>query len=122
MDLQAQPQITCQSCSTCSCLNHGKSGCQEACLSLRLIVKSQRKKKVNDNESFQVLDVPPPILGRPLADLASALADVYRVPGLHHGSLPNFQGLQVLGCSLQGAKFCLSGSVRILLTKIVAQA
>ncbi|CAE6971382.1 unnamed protein product [Symbiodinium natans] len=43
----------------------------------RLIVQKAREEVVG-NPKIKVLDVPPPILGRPLADLASALADVYR--------------------------------------------
>ena len=42
------------------------------------------REEVVGNPKIKVLDVPPPILGRPLADLASALADVYRVTKPHH--------------------------------------
>ena len=45
---------------------------------LRLIIQKQREEPV-DGMQIKVLDVPPPILGRPLADLASALGDLYRV-------------------------------------------
>lgn len=43
----------------------------------RLIIQKQREEPM-DGMQITVLDVPPPILGRPLADLASALGDLYR--------------------------------------------
>eukprot|EP00437_Effrenium_voratum_P053996 CAMPEP_0181538022 /NCGR_PEP_ID=MMETSP1110-20121109/75650_1 /TAXON_ID=174948 /ORGANISM="Symbiodinium sp., Strain CCMP421" /LENGTH=451 /DNA_ID=CAMNT_0023669607 /DNA_START=93 /DNA_END=1447 /DNA_ORIENTATION=- len=43
----------------------------------RLIIQKQREEPM-DGMQIKVLDVPPPILGRPLADLASALGDLYR--------------------------------------------
>ena len=56
-------------------------GRNNAGLCLRLIIQKQREEPM-DGMQIKVLDVPPPILGRPLADLASALGDLYRVAEL----------------------------------------
>ena len=44
-------------------------------------MQKQREENIS-GVRVRVLDVPAPLLGRPLADLASALADVYRATRL----------------------------------------